>query len=819
DEFARKNAGYKIEWNAVGNEARNIKASLVENNPAGKKNGLSYYKEADIDDIATRKQIATEVRKNIHNIVRNADGSFTRTDLSNKQVAAAVALIEAGAKRMDMSISDYVSKTFGNSIFGNTEDFERIATAQGDTTGGKAGGVIQGVAQKGWQQLGQQVKAVIYAGENADFSTWAHELAHIFQAQLDGDLKEQAERAFNVINGDWINSKYTFKDGHVDSAAEAFAYGFQDWLKTGKAESEEMKNLFQKFAEFIARAFNALKEHINFTPEIEEVYNNLLSGNDSLLAQAEKAVAEEDRIYKANMKKQAEEKSASRKAAAEENRNQEIAEKEEESETTDFVKEPTAEELLEGSESEVKNETKEADTIIDNALEKLNVTDEQKNEAEEVLKNEASTVVDKGEVVTEVAESVYDENDTIPPDMFFQEEVKEVRKEYENTDKWMKAPNGEDSNLYENQWLQVRTPSFKKWFGDWENDPANASKVLDENGEPLVVYHGTDADFTIFDASKSRANMDIQGNFFSPWDIDAQGYGPNVRAFYLNIRNPANSSQGYSALNTYKGQNEAGIKARELLKSKGFDGVNNDNEEYIAFEPNQIKSATDNNGAFNPENPSILFQTVTDPELLEKLNSEPTVKVYRAMQVIDGEYYPPMATVVEGNRVESAKAGDWIQADEHPELAVPDVDPKTKKQKVDKDGNLKWKFVLDKGGKDSSGKPLTKIPAAYNPYWHTSRSPLNDQFSSAYKRPNLVTVEVEVPESELTSGYRAERAKDAVGEMDWHSGPVSSKLADKGNPRKVILSRYCKIVRVIPDEEVAQTIKGMLEGSDIAIPD
>ena len=55
---------------------------------------------------------------------------------------------------------------------------------------------------------------------------------------------------------------------------------------------------------------------------------------------------------------------------------------------------------------------------------------------------------------------------------------------------FMKAPNGKPTNLTERQWLQVRTKAFKDWFGDWENDPANASKVVDENGEPLVVYHG-----------------------------------------------------------------------------------------------------------------------------------------------------------------------------------------------------------------------------------------------------------------------------------------------------------------------------------------
>jgi hypothetical protein len=100
---------------------------------------------------------------------------------------------------------------------------------------------------------------------------------------------------------------------------------------------------------------------------------------------------------------------------------------------------------------------------------------------------------------------------------------------------FMKAPNGEPTNLNEKQWAQVRTKAFKEWFGDWENDPENASKVVDENGEPMVVYHGSEEDFNVFDKTKGRANMDIQGMFFSPWDDDARGYGSNVRAFYLNI--------------------------------------------------------------------------------------------------------------------------------------------------------------------------------------------------------------------------------------------------------------------------------------------
>lgn len=81
------------------------------------------------------------------------------------------------------------------------------------------------------------------------------------------------------------------------------------------------------------------------------------------------------------------------------------------------------------------------------------------------------------------------------------------------------------------------------------------SKVRDEDGNLLVVYHGSYEDFTVFDKTKGRTNMDIQGMFFSPWEIDAGGYGPNVKAYYLNITNPADEQTGYKALRKYQGQN------------------------------------------------------------------------------------------------------------------------------------------------------------------------------------------------------------------------------------------------------------------------
>ena len=187
-----------------------------------------------------------------------------------------------------------------------------------------------------------------------------------------------------------------------------------------------------------------------------------------------------------------------------------------------------------------------------------------------------------------------------------------------------------------------------------------------------------------------------------------------------------------------------------------------------------------------------------DRETLAFLDGQPTEKVYRAMQIIDGKLYPPMAARVKDasgkkSLVQPSELGAWEQSAERPELI--------------RNGN---KFDLDKANGSS-------IQAAYNPYFHTSRSPLNDQFSSAYKRDNIVIVEGEIPTSELTSGYRAQYAKDPVGEMKWHSGPVSSKLPPE-KERRVILSRWFKPVRVVPDAEVAQTVKELLDGENIEIP-
>ena len=225
-----------------------------------------------------------------------------------------------------------------------------------------------------------------------------------------------------------------------------------------------------------------------------------------------------------------------------------------------------------------------------------------------------------------------------------------------------------------------------------------------------------------------------------------------------------------------------------------------------------LEEAEDSPHNDEPSNPAeaeesgVLYREVDDEEAA-RLDNEPTVKVYRAMQEHDGKLYPPMSGRVK-TQVEAKNGtmrtkwvwrspieiGKWEQSEEHPEMA-------------NEDGT----FTLDKGNGST-------INAAYNPYIHTSRTPINDQFSSAWNRPELVTVEVEVPVSELTSGYHAEKAKDSTGEVEWKSGPVGREMAAQGKPRMVILSRWDKPVRIVPVDEVADEYAVRLAGTGIKVP-
>lgn len=243
---------------------------------------------------------------------------------------------------------------------------------------------------------------------------------------------------------------------------------------------------------------------------------------------------------------------------------------------------------------------------------------------------------------------------------------------------------------------QTETEAFKDWFGDWQNHPESASKVVNADGTPKVVYHQTENEFTVFDVRRNGAgtsdNETPFGIFLKSSDKDIGLRGKNQMALYANIQNPLSvqnraelkqklraMSPEYDAIvrehtaldAEYKqrfeeaknnfvrfltdwkaehpGENsrslygmpefervfnaedtiveEWGEKANELsyrakevltdaLRKAGYDGIilvndagswGRSTDAYIALDPEQVKSATDNVGTFNRYNPDIRY--------------------------------------------------------------------------------------------------------------------------------------------------------------------------------------------------------------------
>ena len=207
----------------------------------------------------------------------------------------------------------------------------------------------------------------------------------------------------------------------------------------------------------------------------------------------------------------------------------------------------------------------------------------------------------------------------------------------------------------------------------------------------------------------------------------------------------------------------------------------------------------ENDSDLDYESPMKYSVSVTDPDTIDFLENQEHITTYKAMVLIDGKLYPPMASKVKGEdgkyRMTNPRdLGEWQQATED-----------TTNIKFNDKGIGYYDLKKDDGG---------TVRAAYNPYEHSSNLVLNDQFEAAYKRDNLVTVECEIPVSEMSSGYRAEHAKDSVGMMDWHSGVVAGKLKD--NKRMVYLSRYLKAVRILSDAETAVKFKEIV--GDTPVP-
>lgn len=348
-------------------------------------------------------------------------------------------------------------------------------------------------------------------------------------------------------------------------------------------------------------------------------------------------------------------------------------------------------------------------------------------------------------------------------------------------------------------------------YGDDYSVRKNGSEyeLLDDRGN--VEATGSLSDLQIaFDSLSGwgggdASNYEVYLNITNPLVIDGKGNNwDEIPVPWQSDTMTTNAIAEYAYENGYDG-----IKVTNI-----FDiGLYNSSREYkptnvvVAFEPNQIKLTSN----LNPTDDADIrySEEVTDDNTLkflnDQINSGDYIVTYKSMRLDNGELHSPMAALINGKYENAYELGKWYQAVEHPELI-----------KIDKNNGRPY-FDLKKG-KGANNKSLGTVPARYNPYEHSSNSVFNDQFKTAYKRPELVTVEMWIPKSELTSGYQAQYAKDPVGWTEWKSGEISNALAKAGKPRRdLMLSRWAMPHRILTNRETAEKLIDFIDGTDIKI--
>ena len=224
----------------------------------------------------------------------------------------------------------------------------------------------------------------------------------------------------------------------------------------------------------------------------------------------------------------------------------------------------------------------------------------------------------------------------------------------------------------------TESQQFKRWFGDWQNHPERASKVVNADGTPKIMYRGGNETFNIFDRKKSKySNLYGRGFYFTDSESHARQYG-DVRAYYLDVKNPVSTQEktitkkqmrnfleavaenedyglenyGYGAtvdsvLKDVYGKNDfsmlydvnqtaigdmvAAVELFNEVNGTDYDGLILDTET-VVFNGNQIKSATDNVGTFDRNNPDIRFSASA-----EQISEQDRENLNKVLEMMDAE--------------------------------------------------------------------------------------------------------------------------------------------------------------------------------------
>ncbi|MDR2952440.1 MAG: hypothetical protein LBU82_04275, partial [Treponema sp.] len=483
DRFAQKHAGKNIAWETENEANIAFRGELINSNRRGPKEGLNYYEDSN------QARAGSEARQ----VAARIAPRLEKQKSTPLEIALAVELVKNISRRPGESLSATMNRLVGR-VTNDASERADIEAAQ------RQGKTIKGAT---WlEQTAEGMRRVVYFNKNAsDVSTVIHELAHAVESEF-----SEAERktAIDALNG------YKLKDGKAasfdlntpfeqwdrkqrDLFSEAFAEGFENYLINGTAPNEQIKGLFEKIKEFMKRVYKTLKGWTELSPNVEEFYKSLFSGESE--ARAETAPQTGEQGYS---------EAQTEKKINDTERDGNAAEAPQEGSKTIS---PTA----------TTNHTAERDRIISDP----DIPLEEKTEA----------VFDAaGEALFQAGEYDPNENpieclkanakrlaDIVERDQVLKE-IDELARMYPPESNRYLAPNGKASNLNHAQWYAVRTPSFKEWFGDWELE-ANAEWVF--NAKPVKELKGTEF-------AKSDTNLVSQvAEFFNNIGgmVEREGFG------------------------------------------------------------------------------------------------------------------------------------------------------------------------------------------------------------------------------------------------------------------------------------------------------
>lgn len=154
----------------------------------------------------------------------------------------------------------------------------------------------------------------------------------------------------------------------------------------------------------------------------------------------------------------------------------------------------------------------------------------------------------------------------------------------------------------------TETQQFLRWFGDWRKNPKRASKIVNDDGTPKTVYHGINSDFTLFKSDDGTYRFSETYDYAEA--MAKERGGSNVMEMYLDMKKP------YTAVleKARFADPEYEKPIIEKARAEGYDGVifksgaGSGEAIYAVFKPTQAKSATDNIGTFDKENPDVRYK-------------------------------------------------------------------------------------------------------------------------------------------------------------------------------------------------------------------